>query len=88
MTSYSLTENKEQCIPSHILKTILDYMLQLFLRPKYLWLPVLQTGPVIPDPSGQLAELIVYITFTIVDMYSRQILLEMPISPRLYSLWK
>ena len=32
-------------------------------------------GPVIPDPSGQLAELIVYITSTRVDLYSHQILL-------------
>ena len=61
-------------------------MLQLFLRAKYVWLPVLQKGPVIQNPSGQLAELIVFITSTIVDMYSRQILLEMPIYPRLYSL--
>ena len=30
----------------------------------------------IPNPSGQLAELIVYITSTRVDMYSHQILLE------------
>ena len=29
----------------------------------------------IPDPSGQLAELIVYITSTRVDLYSHQILL-------------
>ena len=32
-------------------------------------------GPMIPDPSGQLAELIVYITSTRVDLYSHQILL-------------
>ena len=32
-------------------------------------------GPEIPDPSGQLAELIVYITSTRVDLYSHQILL-------------
>ena len=31
-------------------------------------------GPVIPDPSGQLAELIVYITTTRVDLYSHQII--------------
>ena len=30
----------------------------------------------IPDPSGQLAELIVYITSTRVDLYSHQILLS------------
>ena len=32
-------------------------------------------GAVIPAPSGQLAELIVYITSTRVDLYSHQILL-------------
>ena len=38
--------------------------------------PVYLKGPVIPDPSGQLAELIVYITSTRVDLYSHQILLK------------
>ena len=33
MRSYSLAENEERDIPSHILKTILDYMPQLFLDP-------------------------------------------------------
>ena len=33
MTSNSLTENEEHDIPSHILKTILDCMPQLFLDP-------------------------------------------------------
>ena len=32
----------------------------------------------IPDPSGQLAELIVYITSTRVDLYSHQILFGTP----------
>ena len=32
-------------------------------------------GPEIPDPSGQLTELIVYITSDGVDLYSHQILL-------------
>ena len=50
-------------------------MPQLFFRPKYVWFPVHLKGPMIPDPSGQLAELIVYITSTRVDMYSHQILL-------------
>ena len=72
MTSNSLTENEEQDIPSHILKTILDCMPQLFFRPKYGWFPVHLKGPMIPDPSGQLAELIVYITSTRVDLYSHQ----------------
>ena len=74
MTSNSLTENEEQDIPSHILKTILDCMPQLFFRPKYVWFPVHLKGHVIPDPSGQLAELIIYITSTRVDLYSHQIL--------------
>ena len=38
-----------------------------------MWLPVHLKGPMIPDPSGQLAELIVYITSTRVDLYSHQI---------------
>ena len=55
MTSNSLTENEEQDILSQILKT----MPQLFFRPKYVWFPVHSKGPMIPDPSGHLAELIV-----------------------------
>ena len=50
-------------------------MPQLFFRPKYVWFPVHLKGHMIPDPSGQLAELIVYITSTRVDLYSHQILL-------------
>ena len=76
MTSNSLTENEEQDIPSHIWRPFLDCMPQLFFRPKYVWFPVHLKGPMIPDPSGQLAELIVYITFTRVDLYSHQILLR------------
>ena len=49
-------------------------MPQLFFRPKYVWFPIHLKGPMIPDPSGQLAELIVYITSTRVDLYSHQIL--------------
>ena len=51
-------------------------MPQLFFRPKYVWFPVHLKGPTIPDPSGQLAELIVQITSTRVDLYSHQILLN------------
>ena len=51
------------------------FLRQLFFRPKYVWFPVHLKGPMIPDPSGQLAELIVYITSTRVDLYSHQILL-------------
>ena len=49
-------------------------MPQLFFRPKYVWFPVHLKGPMIPDPSGQLAELIIQITSTRVDLYSHQIL--------------
>ena len=75
MTSNSLTENKEHDIPSHILKTIFGLHAWLCLKLKYVWFPVHLLGPVIPDPIGQLAELIFYITSTIVDLYSHQILL-------------
>ena len=51
-------------------------MPQLYFRPKYVWFPIHLKGPMIPDPSGQLAELIVYITSTRVDLYSHQILLK------------
>ena len=51
-------------------------MPQLFFRPKYVWFPVHLKGPMIPDPSGQLAELIFYITSTRVDLYSHQMLLK------------
>ena len=50
-------------------------MPQLFFRSKYVWFPIHLKGPMIPDPSGHLAELIVYITSTRVDLYSHQILL-------------
>ena len=45
MTSNSLTENEEHDILSQI----------------YVWFPALLYGPVIPNRSGKLAELIVYI---------------------------
>ena len=61
MTSNTLSENEGHDIPSHILKTIFGLH---------------ASGSVIPDPSGQLAELIVYITSTRVDLYSNQILLD------------
>ena len=75
MTSNSLTENEEQDIPSHILKTIFGLHASVILRPKYVWFSVHLKGAVIPDPSGQLAELIVYITSTRVDLHRHQILL-------------
>ena len=78
MTSNSLTEDEEQDIPytfeDHIWIACLGY----FFTPKYVWFPVHLKGPVIRDPNGQLAELIVYITSTRVDLYSHQILLCNP----------
>ena len=59
----------------NILKTIFDCIPRLFSKPKYVWFPAHLLGHVIPDPSGQLAELIVYITSTRVDLYRHQILL-------------
>ena len=80
MTSNSLIENEEHNIPSHILKTIFNFFFWLYasviFRPKYVCFLVYLYGVVIPNPSGQLAELIVYITSTRVDLYSHRILLE------------
>ena len=59
MTFYSLTENEEHDIPSHIWKTIFGLHTAVIYRPKYVWFPVHLHGPVIPDPSGQLAELFI-----------------------------
>ena len=75
LTSNSFTENEEDHIPSHILKTLFGLNASVILRPKYVWFPVHSQGPVIPDPSGQLAEVIVYITSTREDLYSHQMLL-------------
>ena len=61
MSSNSLTENQEHDIPSQILKTILDRMPQLSFRPQYVWFLAYLWGAVIPNSSGQLAELMVYI---------------------------
>ena len=68
MPSHCSTENEEHDIPSQILMTILWIAsfafprLQLFFKPKYVWFPAHLYGPVIPNSSGQLAELIgVYI---------------------------
>ena len=74
MTSNFLIENEEQDIThfeDHILIACLSYF-----KPKYVWFPVHLKSPEIPDPSGQLAELIVYITSTRVDLYCHQILFE------------
>ena len=66
---------KDKIFPYTFWRPFLDCMPQLFFRPKYVWFPIHLKGPMIPDPSGQLAELIVYITSTRVDLYSHQILL-------------
>ena len=67
---------KNTIFPHKFWRPFLDCMPQLFLRPKYVWFPVHLKGPMIPNPSGQLAELIVKITSTRVDLYSHQILLK------------
>ena len=69
---------KNKIFPHTFWRPFLDCMPQLFFRPKYVWFPIHLKGPMIPDPSGQLAELIVYITSTRVDLYSHQILLQGP----------
>ena len=69
---------KNEIFPHTFWRPFLDCVPQLFVRPKYVWIPVHLKGPMIPDPSGQLAELIVYITSTRVDLYSHQILLPQP----------
>ena len=62
MTSNCLTKNEEHDILSQILKTILDCMFQLlFLRPHYVWFSSRLYIDMIPNSSGQFAELIVYI---------------------------
>ena len=59
MTSISLINAEHDILP--MLKTILDCMPQLFIRPQYVWFLVhLQIG-LIPNSSGQLADLTVYI---------------------------
>ena len=68
---------KNKIFPHTFWRPFLDCMPQLFFRPKYVWFPIPLKGPMIPDPSRQLAELIVYITSTRVDLYSHQILLDL-----------
>ena len=85
MTSNSLTENEEQDIPSHNLKTTFGLHASVIFKPKYVWFPVHLNGPKIPASSGQLAELIVYITSTRVHLYNHQLLLPHGIiSPKHY----
>ena len=61
MTSNSLTENEEHDIPSQFLKTIFGLHASVIFLPKYVWFSEHLYGHVIPNSSGQLAELIVYI---------------------------
>ena len=64
---------KNTIFPHTFWRPFMDCMRRLFFRSKYVWFPVHLYGPVIPDHSGQLAELIVYITSTRVHLYSHQI---------------
>ena len=61
MTFNSLTENEEHDIPSQIIKTILELHASLISRPQYVCFLVHLYGLLIPNSSGQLAELIVFI---------------------------
>ena len=61
MTSNSLIENEEHDIPSQILKTIFGLHVSVIFRPQYVWFPEHLWGHVIPNSSGQLAKLLVYI---------------------------
>ena len=61
MTSNSLTWNEEHDIPSQIWKTILDCMPHVIFRPQYVWFLSHFYIDKIPNSSGQLAELIIYI---------------------------
>ena len=70
MTSNS--ENEEHDIPSHILKTLFGlHASGYFLDPNMCGFQYILWSC---DPSGQLAEITVYITSTRVDLYSHQIL--------------
>ena len=83
MTSNSLTENEEHDIPSHILKNVFGLHASVIFIPKYV---CGFQSPVMPDPGGQLAELIAYVTSTRVDLYSHQMLLIHRVCPA--SQWK
>ena len=61
MTFNYLTGNEEHDIPSQILKTIFWLHSSVIFRPEYVWFLAHLWGPVIPNYSGQLTELIVYI---------------------------
>ena len=61
MTSNSLTENEEHDIPSQIVETIFGLHASVIFKLQYVWFLTHFWGPKIPNYSGQLAELIVYI---------------------------
>ena len=61
MTSNSWIENEEHDIPSQILKTIFGLHASVIFSPQYVWFIVHLEDPLIPNSSGQLTELIVYI---------------------------
>ena len=65
MTSNYLTENGEHGIPSQILKTIFGLHAPVILRPPICMVSNTYVGSsdphLIPNYSGQLAELVVYI---------------------------
>ena len=61
MAPNSLTENEEHNIPSQILKTIFGLHTSAIFTSQYAWFLTHLQGPVIPNYSGQLAELIVYV---------------------------
>ena len=58
MTSNSITEKEEYDIPSQILKTIFGLHASVIFRPQYVWFLVHLQSLMIPNSSGQLAELI------------------------------
>ena len=56
-----IPKHRRTWYPSQILKTILNCMSQLFFKPQYVWFPSHLYVTLIPNSSGQLAELNVYI---------------------------
>ena len=61
MAPNSLTENEEHHIPSQFLKTIFGLHDSIIFRLQYMWFLTHLYVPLIPNSSGQLAELTVYI---------------------------
>ena len=61
MISYSQTKKREHDIPSKILKTIFGLHALIIFRSQYVWFLAHLQVSLIPNSSGLLAELIVYI---------------------------